>query len=121
MGILIKAAKDWSAGRASLWQPFWAGGISFFVPLLALIAVFPAIETDTGGSAFLAASMLWAIYGIWLMVCIWRCAVKVNWRGWLYIARLFSVFVPFILLFAVVIGLLSGGAVETFEAVPPAR
>jgi hypothetical protein len=75
-------------GEVKLWKVFWL--LSGLAPLSVYYLLF-ALPLQLYGnvivtlSHFLAA---WALFNIWLVVPLWRCAANTSWRVWTQLARI---------------------------------
>ncbi len=77
----------WTYGEERLWKPFWLGGLVGGIIWSIIIAI-----AELGGVyVTLLFQILYLIYSIWILVCVWRCAFNVDWVGWGYIARALTI------------------------------
>ena len=71
-------------GNEKLWKVTWLGYLGG-VLVLALFAVLSVgIIGEASGFVFVP---LVALYNVWGLVSMWRCAANVGWRGWFYLTR----------------------------------
>lgn len=88
-------------GEEKLWKVFWLynvlGGL--------LLNVFVYVIASVAFGLLIVGVIFWLAYLVWVLVSIWRCAFNVNAKFWGYLARIYIIMGPVL----VILGLLVGG------------
>jgi hypothetical protein len=75
-------------GKEKLWKVTWLGYIGLIIVVVLLTI---SMVGTVGDNAMLFMTPVVLVVNIWGIVAMWRCAPNVNWRGWMYIARVLVV------------------------------
>lgn len=78
-------------GKEKLWKVFWLWFVAV-VTFLAVVFKFAA-PYALANDSFMENWLQWVflvllVYGIWIMMALWRCAFNATWKGWGYMVRL---------------------------------
>ena len=79
----MQSIKDSWNGSEKLWKVFWLYNIILGTFLTKMFDFLP--EGNLG--ILIPAFLIVGVWGVWVMVSMWRCAFNAKWRGWGYIVR----------------------------------
>ena len=71
-------------GNERLWKVFWIYNWLFGA---AFDLAWKAAEPRLPIAAEVVLALLGLVWGVWVIVSLWRCAFNASWRPWGYIAR----------------------------------
>jgi hypothetical protein len=75
-------------GVEPLWKVFWLSGVG----CSGIIAAFYAAAVYTGRIALQQVLLLcFAVYTVWILIAVWRCAPNSRTKQWALLARLLTV------------------------------
>lgn len=75
-------------GEARLWKVFWLIYLPITVVFVLARKVAIEIFLKSGNSDILYFVILLSlVFGVWIIVSIWRCARNVEWKSMFYLAR----------------------------------
>ncbi|ALM83103.1 hypothetical protein [Bordetella sp. N] len=78
-------------GEADLWRIFWLVYVSGEIIFRVWIRLGVEIVRETGHTHFvLGVLLLHLVFGLWVVMSVWRCAKNVQWRFAYYLGRFFS-------------------------------
>lgn len=83
--------KQYWQGRGRLWVVYWLYGVLGSAILTALLAL-PVALAGVSAVYYLVALAVVAVYTVWIVVSVWRCAFNVDRELWAYLARGLTVF-----------------------------
>ncbi|HKJ95717.1 MAG TPA: hypothetical protein VKA32_08825 [Gammaproteobacteria bacterium] len=78
-------------GDGPLWHVYWLYGVLGSVVLLALLA-WISRYTGVTPMAYTLGAVALAVYTVWILVSVWRCAFNVRNRTWAHVARALTLF-----------------------------
>ena len=78
-------------GRGRLWVVYWLYGVLGSAILTALLAA-PVAFAGMSAIYYLIMLAVVAVYTVWIVVSVWRCAFNVDREMWAYLARGLTVF-----------------------------
>ena len=88
-------------GQASLASAFWI----LLVIGMNVLSVLVNLLMIRGNQLVIAISYtVWGFYYIFVLVSIWRCAWNTSWKGWGYLARIYAITAPVLII--VLLGML---------------
>lgn len=79
------------AGEERAWKVFWLVYLPCAIAFYVLFRVLVERSVSSGSTTELfIATLLYCIFGVWIVVAIWRCAHNVAWRPMFYVARMWA-------------------------------
>jgi hypothetical protein len=83
-------------GEGPLWRVYWIYGVLGSLLLTVAIAL-PMWQKWIGQGTAIAALIAGAVYTVWILVCVWRCALNIEGEplgmsrdGWALLARMLT-------------------------------
>lgn len=80
------------SGELELWKAFWL----IYFPVATILTLTRKVLTEhasrTGETTALYFGILLSlVFGVWIVISIWRCAPNVKWRAMFFIARAWAI------------------------------